>query len=310
MKAHTACRFRSQRLRTVLSEARRDGFRGMVAALLLSASAAHAGTFPQVPQVGDTYQITLVKDSAQRGSNGSSGSTHDKDMIIERVMGLRADGLELQYDLPNGATTEERARDWQFPAEVFKPFGGPAQLLNGSELETRIDSWLKTASLSRAACGHWIFTWNAFRIECDPQSVLKTVQSYDLRSVNLHEGAAYRDSEASSPGKLARKIGGLDGETFAAEMPVDPDSVRRARAESDVVVGEIMKKPVSLEAALHEHAAEIVSGTISVVFDTDPDGNVRRRTKVTKLDIKRPDGRTETQSVTETLERRLISRRD
>jgi len=282
----------------------------MVAALLLPSSVANTGTFPQAPQVGDTYEITLVKDSVQKGSNGSSGSSHDKDTIIEQVTGVRADGLELQYDLPNTTTADDRARTWQFPVRVFKPFGGPAQLLNGSELEARIDGWLKTASLPRAACGHWFFTWNAFRIECDPQSVLKTVESYDLRSVDLHEGAAYQDSEASSPGKLARKAGGLDGETFVAEMPVDSDTVRRARAESDVVVGEIMKKPVSFEAALHEHAAEIVSGTISVVFDTDPDGNVRRRTKVTKLDIKRPDGHTETQSVTETLERRSISRRD
>ena len=280
----------------------------MAAALLLPASVANAGTFPQPPQVGDTYEITSVKDSVQKGSNGSSGSSHDKDTIIEQVTGVRADGLELQYDLPNTTTADDRARTWQFPVRVFKPFGGPAQLINGSELEARIDSWLKTASLSRAACGQWFFTWNAFRIECDPQSVLKIVQSYDLRSVELREGAAYQDSEASSPGKLARKAGGTDGKSFSDEMPVDPDTVRRARAESDVVVGEIMKKPVSLEAALHEHAAEIVSGTISVVFDTDPDGNVRRRTKVTKLDIKHPDGRTETQSVTETLERRSISR--
>jgi hypothetical protein len=92
-------------------------------------------------------------------------------------------------------------------------------------------------------------------------------------------------------------------------MPVDPDMVRRTRAESDVILGEIMKKPVSLDTALHDRAAEIVSGTISIVFNTDPDGNVRRRTKVTKLEIKHPDGRTETQSVTETIERRLISRR-
>jgi hypothetical protein len=93
-------------------------------------------------------------------------------------------------------------------------------------------------------------------------------------------------------------------------MPVDPDAVRRGRAESDVVVGEIMKKPVSLDAALRERAREIVSGTISVTFETDPTGIVRRRTKVTKLYIKGPDGRSETETVTETLERRLISRRD
>jgi hypothetical protein len=266
--------------------------------------------FPQAPQVGDTYEITLVKDSAQQGSNGSSGSSHDKDTIIEQVTGVRADGLELQYDLPNTTTADERTKIWQFPVRVFKPFGGPAQLLNGPELEARLDGWLKAASLSRTACGHWIFTWNAFRIECDPQSVIKTVQSYDLRSADLREGGLYQDSEAGSSGKLARKAGGLDGQTFDVEMPVDADAVRRARAESDVVVGEIMKKPVSLEAALHERAGEIVSGTISVAFETDPAGYVRRRTKVTKLDIKRPDGRSETQTVTETLERRPISRRD
>jgi len=286
------------------------GIRGIVAALLLSAGVAHAEPIPQAPHVGDTYELTLVKDSAQQGSNGSTGSSHDKYTLIEQVTGVRADGLELQYDLPNTTTAEERIRNWQFPVRVFKPVGGPAQLLNGPELEARLDGWLKAASLSRTACGHWIFTWNAFRIECDPQSVIKTVQSYDLRSADLHEGAPYRDSEAGSAGTLARKAGGVGAETFAVEMPIDPDAVRRARAESDVILGEIMKKPVSLDTALHERVGEIITGTISVAFETDADGNVRRRRRVTKLDIKGPDGRSETQTVTETLERRPISRRD
>ena len=133
------------------------GFKRIVAALLLPAIVAHAGTLALAPQVGDTYEITLVKDSVQQGSNGSSGSSHDKDTIIERVIGLRADGLELQYDLPNTATADDRARSWQFPARVFKPFGGPAQLLNGPELEARLDGWLKAAGLTRTACGHWYF---------------------------------------------------------------------------------------------------------------------------------------------------------
>jgi hypothetical protein len=116
--------------------------------------------------------------------------------------------------------------------------------------------------------------------------VLKTVEAYDLRSADPQEGAPYRDPDAGSAGKLARKTGAGDGETFAVEMPVDPDAVLRARAESDVALWEIMKKPVSLDAALHEGAGETVSGTISVTFET------------------------ETQTVTETLERRLISRRE
>ena len=240
----------------------------------------------------------------------SSGPSHDKDTIIERVIGLRTDGLELEYDLPSAATADERVSNWQFPARVFKPFGGPAQLLNGPELETRVDGWLKAAGWSRTVCGRLIFTWNAFRIGCDPQSVIKTVQSFDLRSADVREGASYQETEPRGSGKLARKEAGPDGAIFAVEMPVDPDAVRRARAESDVAVGEIMNKPMSLDAALLERAGEIVSGTISVAFEMDQAGNVRRRKKVTKLDIKEPNGRSETQTVTETLERRPISRHD
>ena len=285
-------------------------FIGLVAALLLTASVANAGKLAQTPRVGDTYEITLTRHSVQQGSNGSSGNSNDKDTIIEQVTGVRMDGLELQYDLPKSATADERARTWQFPVRVFKPSGGPAQLLNSPELEARLDGWLKAASLPRTSCGHWIFTWSAFRIECDPQSVIKTVQSYDLGPASLRDGELYQDSEAGSSGKLTRRSDGLDGETFAVEIPVDADAVRRARAESDVVVGEIMQKPVSLEAALHQRAGEIVSGTISVAIETDPAGNVRRRRKVTKLDTKSSDGHTETQTITETLERRRISRSD
>jgi hypothetical protein len=286
------------------------GFLGIVAALLLPAIVARAGAPPLTPQAGDTYQITLTRDSAQQGGNGSSGTSHDKDTLIERVIGLRADGLELEYDLPKADTADERVGNWEFPARVFKPFGGPAQLLNGPELQARVDAWLKAAGWSHTACGHWIFTWNAFYIECDPQSVIKTIESFDLRSADLREGAPYRDAEAGGPGTLARKATGAGGALFSTEMPIDPDAVRHARAESDVAAGEILNKPVTLDAALLERAKETVAGTISVTFETDSAGNLRRRTKVTKLDIKGPDGQSETDTVTETLERRLISRRD
>jgi hypothetical protein len=286
------------------------GFRTLAAALLLPAIIAHAGALPAAPRVGDTYEITLTKDSVQHGSNKSSGTSHDKNAIIERVIGQRADGLELEYDLPPATTADDRARQWQFPARVFKPFGAPAQLRNGPELNARLDSWLKAAGLPRTACGHWYFTWNAFLIECDPQSVLKTIQAFDLQSADIRDGAPYQETEALGSGKLARKVNGQNRDIFTCEMEVDPDAFRRARAESDVVVGEIMKKPVSLEAALRKREGEIISGMISVTFEADSAGSARRRTKVTNLNINGPDGPSETQTVTEVLERRLISQRD
>ncbi|TLY83333.1 MAG: hypothetical protein E6K41_01495 [Gammaproteobacteria bacterium] len=94
--------------------------------------------------------------------------------------------------------------------------------------------------------------------------MIKTVESFDLRSADLREGAPYQETEARGSGKLARRAGGPGGAIFVVEMPVDPDAVRRGRAESDVVVGEIMNKPVSLDAALRDRATEIASGNWGV----------------------------------------------
>src|ERR1700729_1559851 len=59
-------------------------FMGMVAALLPAAIVAHVRASPLAPQVGDTYEITRTRESAQQGGR-SSGSSHDKDTIVERV---------------------------------------------------------------------------------------------------------------------------------------------------------------------------------------------------------------------------------
>lgn len=139
------------------------GFRTLAAALLLPAIIAHAGALPAAPRVGDTYEITLTKDSVQHGSNKSSSTSHDKNAIIERVIGQRADGLELEYDLPPATTADDRARQWQFPARVFKPFGAPAQLRNGPELNARLDSWPRRNPVS--VFGEWEFS-------CDRQATM------------------------------------------------------------------------------------------------------------------------------------------
>lgn len=278
----------------------------IIAGVFIQPIFTRAEALAPAANVGDTFETNLTKDSERHGSNSSSGSSHDADTIIERVTGLRPDGVELQYDLPKSATAEERATSWQFPVRVLKPFSGPVQLLNAADLESRVDAWLKAAGLSRAACGHWIFTWNAFRIECDPQSVLNTIDAFDLTAVDLREGALYHDTDALGSGKLVRKLSGPDTATFAVELPIDPDSVRRDRAESDVVVGEIMHKPVTFDAAFQRRAKDVVSGTIAVEFETDSAGEPFRRSRIKKIDVKGSDGQSETETVTEILERRPL----
>lgn len=59
---------------------------------------------------------------------------------------------------------------------------------------------------------------------------------------------------------------GPEGRTFVARMDIDPDAVRRGRAESDVVVAEISRKLLTLDAATEARAKEAISGTIVVTF--------------------------------------------
>ena len=281
-------------------------FIATITALPLLANAASSDLLKAAPKVGEEYEISKSYETSEQSSEGSSGSSRGRDTIVERVIGVREGGLELEFDLPKEATAEDRARSWQFPVRVFRPTNGAMQLLNRPELEARIEVWLKASGWTRAACGQWIFTWNAFLIECEPESVIKAVEPFDLRSAGIREGASYQEAEARGPGILTRKSTRQDGATFAVVLEIDPDAVRHARAESDVAVGEIMQKPVALDAALRERAKLDVSGTISVTFDTDHAGNIRRRTKETKVETKGPGSKTESQTVTETVERRPV----
>ena len=95
-------------------------------------------------------------------------------------------------------------------------------------------------------------------------------------------------------------VGMTVGELEVAELR------RRERAEADMVIGEIMRKPVTLETTLAARSKEQVEGTISVTFEADAAGNPRKRTRVMKLKIKRPDGVSEDRISTRTVERRLV----
>lgn len=275
-----------------------------LAALLLMSTAAGSESQEAAPIVGEEYEITKTYQTSERGSDGSSGSSSGRDVLVERVISVRQVGLDLEFDLPVSATAEDRARSWQFPVRVFRPGNGPMQLLNRPELEARIDEWLTAAGLTRADCGRWIFTWNAFRIECDPESVIRMVEAFDLRSSYIVDGGTYRTAEARGPGTLAKTAAGPEGATYSVVMEIDPEVVRRARAESDVAVGQIMQKPVTLEGAIVEHSDEDISGTVSVTFDTDLAGNIRSRTKVTTVETKGAENRSTVQTMTETTERR------
>jgi hypothetical protein len=270
---------------------------------------AFASAQPPLPsdeRVGDRYELVKSYETSMKRGEDSSGSSQGHETLLERVVAVRPDGLELEYRGPEPVSKKERDSDWRFPARVFRPTSGKPQLLNQPELEARLDAWLKKHKIPRAACGRWGFSWTAVKIECDPQSAVETIRSYDLRSPDLREGALHREEEALAPAALALQSTGPEGSTFAVRMEIDPEAVRRARAESDVVVGEIMGKPVTFDAAAANRAKERVTGTIAVTFVADRTGKATRRTKVVKLETV-SDGVTQTDTASETLERRPVS---
>ncbi|MDP5280118.1 hypothetical protein Q9Q95_14405 [Sphingomonas sp. DG1-23] len=254
----------------------------------------------------EAYEITKSYKASDEASDGSSGSSNGRDTLLERVIARRDGGIELEYDLPDDATPQDRARNWQFPARVFEPLAGPKQLLNADALQRRLEHWLKAAKWDRTACGRWIFTWNAFRIECDPQSVIGLLAEYDLTSQNLRPGTLYLDVRATEPQPLARKEDSSAGVTFIVVAKIDPGKVRLERAEADVAVGEMTQEPLSREAALRERMKEQVSGSVVVTWDVDDAGAPRKRTKTIAVEIKRPDGTVEKRMRTEIVERRRV----
>lgn len=279
-----------------------------IMALLLPAMGTSANRPERQPRAGDVYEISSDRESVDSGSDGSSGSSTDRDTLVERVIGVRDDGLELEYDLPKNS--QDRASTWIYPVRVLRPADGPTQLLNRAELESRVDGWLKTGNMTRAACGHWIFTWNAFRIDCDPQSAIKTIAYFDVGQRALTDGTPYQDAAARAPAPLKRTAFKDNGATFVVILEVDPEKLRRSQAEADVTIGEITRKKTTIEDALRTHSGERISGTIVVTLDTDATGHVWRRTTVTTVKTETANGIVKTSVTTHTVQRRLVSTTD
>lgn len=278
-------------------------------AVILVPLVAHAQETQGFDREGDLYEIRVESVSETSGGR-SSGSSHSRNTLVERVVTVSSDGVELEFDLPEQTSEQDRARAWQFPVRVLRQPGHALRLLNAPELTTRAHSWLEKAGLTQAACGRWSFTWTALRIECDPQSALRLLEPFNLRPSALHAGAQHHEIGALRTAPLRVESRSSDGAIFVAEMELDPDVARQERAATDVAVAEMTSEaPLSLEAALQARAAERISGTIVTTFETDAAGRVTRRTRVFRTEIVGSDGSLERRTTTETAERRLISRR-
>lgn len=279
-----------------------------ILAILLVVSLSAEGRAQNLEEMaGDRHRISVTHESESTG-DGSSSSSRGGHEYIERIVGVRPDGTERVYDLPLEPSDDQRPINWHFPVRVFQPYDGSMQLLNREEMEARRDAWLKAAKISPEACGSWYFTWSAFQVECDPESVLATIEALNIQPLSLEDGELLHHPAALEPARLALQKSVGDGATYRVQMTIDPDAVHREDARTDVVLGEIMQEPISFEEAYVERQNEKIGGVMEVFLEADPNGRVWRRTTSTEITRVEADGQVERQSSKEVIRREALSR--
>lgn len=243
-------------------------------------------------EVGRGYLITYryETESSTDGEYSSSSSSSGSTSVVERVVAWTDEGYVLHYDYPRDGG-ERSASDWQMPAQLRLSEDGEWTLLNESELIARRDEFLRLAELSPDACDRWIFTWNAFQIECDPQSAIEIARHFDISQAGLAAGSAYSEEGALEAGILRH---GDSDDTYDVEFEIDPAFIHRGKAESAVIAAEIMGDELSLADALTEQQQFATSGFARVAFELDAAGHIVRRTRHVTIKQTSRDGETET----------------
>ncbi len=259
-----------------------------------------------VDRVGDKYEI-VIETVTEISSETSSSSSNSRNTLIETVIALRDHSVELEFDHPENTSAEDRARTWEFPVRVLKSEGRPLELLNNQQLEERIQLWLERWEIPSEACGEWVFTWTAFKIECDPESVLGMLEPFDLRRADLRDGAFYHEPTALNSIRLRTEYDSSGHPIYIATMNIDSDAMKRIRAEQALVTAKILgDESVTYETALQRQNKHTISGTITTTFKTDIAGRITHRIRYRVVSTIDEDGMTKSEIITQTTTRKLL----
>jgi hypothetical protein len=283
------------------------GFAGFALAAAVLTCCVSANSNARLSEALPVYEIRLEQETQSQGS-GSSGSSRSKNMLIEKVIMEDSAGLLLEFDLPPGTDEAARAREWMFPARIRRSPDGKLNLVNADRLKERNARWLRSGGYDESACGRWVFTWTAIKIECDPQAILDVLQPIDLRFTNLKHGGKFEHPYGAKPGVLALEAQSTTGKSFRADFEIDAEKVRRDRAETDVTVAAMMgQESVSFEHALAARKVEKISGSIQVVIEVDEQGMAWKRIDTIQIQTEAADSEIERETTTSTVERVLTN---
>ncbi len=250
---------------------------------------------------GSAFEVRVSYSTSYDNGSSSGHST-----LIERVIEVSDDGIVVEFDFAEQTSDSAKAREWRYPARLLVTNDGEVELVNPDELAERNRNWRNQAGFDKSACGQWYFTWNAFKIECDPYSVVSELESYNLHLPNIHEGI-----EFSEPGTLHPQTLELAEDvptTLVATFELDPEAIRMDRAEEDVITAQIVgPRDLTLEDALLDRESEEVRGTLKTTLELDGNNRITSRTRVTVISIEFDDGTNERMTSRVTTHRRLLS---
>lgn len=279
----------------------------ILALLIVSINPGNAQPADLSEQVGNIYEIKYSYETSRKTGDQSSGRSSGTNLLIERIIAINEESIDLEYDISLNPSEEDRAREWKLPAKVRRNNDGTLLLLNTDEMEIRITKWLEKASWTREVCDQWIFTWNAFKIECDPQSALELITSYDLNSNNFDPTKPYENKFASHAGKLQLLANTPEGKTYHTKLELNPQIIKTELAETQLIIGQITGKEITIEDAQKEQALKSISGNIQIKLDVDNEGRLIKRTEVFNIKTIEDDGTIKTETKTNILSRSLIS---
>lgn len=255
---------------------------------------------------GEWYRIAVSYETQTEGA-GSSSSSRGRTVYSEQILSDSGDCTVKRFDIVDEEGRERPLAEWQWPVEVERCGNEARRMLNLPEMEARLATFLETADIPREACGRHYFTWNVFRIECDPQAVLPTIEAIDLGSLTLADGAEYAQSGIPRSATLVM-VSADDGMiTLRTEFAVDPVRFREETARTEVVVGDVMGEAVSYKDALAQAQKMEVSGSIVITFEKATDMSSIRQSVVTRLIVEEPGDGQETRYSKVTTHRKRVA---
>jgi len=256
----------------------------------------------------ESAPLTLIvyESHTQSRSNNGGGNSETRSAILERRLGRKDGGLELEYSNPQSDVPEIEA--WILPARVMIVPGSSIKLLNESEISDRLEKYLVKHPDIRKLCGKILFTWTAVEIHCSTSHVIDVIKGYNLNLGALFEGKLYEEPGTLSPVPLKLKRSGNKNLVYQANLALDPkfiqDMYEKSMKQASKITGSSYESMMQSALNLTGEEKPEFSGTKLVTIVATPTGYILKLKRETITKIKGGKDFQEIRTVKETLERR------